>query len=203
MYNMGPGNRTKNIEARYALSMGHRTKFAAGGGVGEPVVTGALLGHDGGRDDARNISVPPGSYVVPSDCVSGLPGAAGNSLAGHVALNKLMASLPLLPDENPWGATTPKLQHGHTLPGLVPQHRLMDKSLGESKGGKVEGQEDAPIPIAAASGEYVIAPEYVRRLGLGNLARGHSILDAFVKEVRKRNINDLSKLPGPVKDGTK
>ena len=60
-----------------------------------------------------------------------------------------------------------------------------------------------PIDIMAAGGEHVIPPEMVRRIGLGDLKRGHQILDEFVKEVRKRNIRDLKKLPGPVKDGTK
>ena len=203
MADFGASNRTKNTAARFALEMGKRPRFAGGGGVNEPVVTGALHGIDGGRTDTLPISVPPGSYVVPSDVVSGMPGAQGNSLAGHNALSKLFASLPLSPDEAPYGAGSHELPKGKTIPGIVPQHRLMDASLGESKGGKVDGKDDKPIPIMAAGGEHVIAPEYVRRLGLGNLERGHKILDEFVKEVRKRNIKELSKLPPPVKDGTK
>ena len=203
MADFGASNRTKNTAARFALEMGKRPRFAGGGGVNEPVVTGALHGIDGGRTDTLPISVPPGSYVVPSDVVSGLPSAQGNSLAGHVALTKLMESLPLLPDESPYGASFPKLPKGKTIPGIVPQHHLMNASLGESKGGKVDGKDNEPIPIMAAGGEHVVVPEYVRRLGLGNLERGHRILDEFVKEVRKRNIKELQKLPGPVKDGTK
>ena len=202
MYNMGPANRTKNIEARFALSMG-RPKFQDGGGITEPVVTGPLLGYDGGRSDTRNVSVPPGSFVIPADVVSGLPGAEGNSLAGHAALTKLFASLPLLPDEAPFGAPSPNLPTGKTIPGLVPQHRLMTHALGESRGGKVGGADDKPIPVAVADGEFIAHPAYVRRLGLGNLKRGHAILDAFVDHVRKLNIKTLSKLPSTVKDGAK
>ena len=203
MADFGASNRTKNTAARFALEMGKRPRFAGGGGVNEPVVTGALHGIDGGRTDTLPISVPPGSYVVPSDVVSGMPGAQGSSLSGHVALNKLMESLPLLPDETPYGTSSPNLPKGRTIPGIVPQHRLMNASLGESKGGKVDGKDNEPIPIMAAADEHVIHPKFVRRLGLGNLERGHKILDAFVKEVRKRNIKDLQNLPGPVRDGTK
>ena len=203
MADFGASNRTKNTAARFALEMGKRPRFAGGGGVNEPVVTGPLLGTDGGRADTRNVSVPPGSFVIPADVVSGLPSAQGNSLHGHNALAKLFGSLPLLPDEAPFGASPSDLPKGKTIPGIVPQHRLMNASIGESTGGKVEGKDNTPIPIMAADGEYIVSPEHVRRIGLGNIERGHSILDKFVDEVRRNNIKTLQKLPGTVKDGTK
>ena len=203
MYAMGANNRAKNIAARFALSMGKRPHFQSGGGITSPVVTGPLLNAGPGRTDTLPVSVPPGSYVVPADVVSGLPGAQGNSLAGHVALNKLMNSLPLLPDEAPYGADSPQLTRGRTMPGLLNQHHLLASMFDKSKGGKVPHDHGEPVDIMAAGGEHVITPEQVRRLGLGSLKRGHEILDAFVQEVRKRNIKDLKKLPGPVRDGTK
>lgn len=176
---------------------------SVGGGITSPVVTGPLLDAGPGRTDTLPISVPPGSYVIPADVVSGMPGAQGNSLAGHVALNKLMEQMPLSPDEAPYGANNPKLARGHTIPGLISNRRLMRESLGEHMGGRTDEHANKPVDIMAAGGEHVIPPEMVKRIGKGNIRLGHEILDEFVKEVRKRNIKDLSKLPGPVKDGTK
>lgn len=189
--------RTKNLAANFALSFGKRKHFASGGVVGPLIDTGP------GRTDTLPISIPPGSYVVPADVVSGLPGAQGNSLAGHVALNKLMNAMPLSPDEAPYGADSPQLARGRTIPGLSNQHHLMANALDKAKGGKVEADHGEPVDIMAAGGEHILSAEQVRRIGLGNLKRGHAILDEFVKEVRKRNIRDLKKLPGPVRDGTK
>lgn len=188
-----PTERAKGSAVRFAMSMLHRAKYADGGPV-----TGPLLGWDGGRTDTLPVSVPAGAYVLPADVVSGLPGAQGNSLAGHNALNKLFSSLPLSPDEAPYGATSPTLLKSRTIPGLVSQHRLMEKGL--ATGGKTEGHGEDPVPILAAAGEHVVPPEIVKRIGLGNLNRGHAILDDFVMEVRKRNIKDLKKLPKPAKD---
>lgn len=192
-------NRAKDEAIRFALQMGKRPRlhYASGGVVGPLIDTG------GGRTDTLPISVPPGSYVVPADVVSGLPGAQGNSLAGHLALEKLMNSLPLSPDEAPYGVDSPTLARGRTIPGLTNIHHLEANELDKHKGGSVPEDQGKPIEIMAAGGEHVWPPEYVKRLGLGNLKRGHDILDDFVKEVRKQNIKDLQRLPGPVKDGTK
>lgn len=200
MTTIGPTKVAKDQAVRFALSMGKaqtRPKFAAGG------VVGPLLDTGPGRVDTLPISVPPGSYVVPADVVSGMPGAQGNSLAGHVALNKMMNALPLAPDKAPYGADTPNLARARTIPGLGSQHHLMANELDKNKGGRVPEDHGEPIDIVAAGGEHVLSPEEVKRVGMGNLERGHAILDEFVKEVRKRNIAELRKLPGPVKDGTK
>lgn len=199
---MNGSERAKSTAIRFALSMGKRQHFASGGVVGPLIDTGP------GRTDTLPISVPPGSYVVPADVVSGLPGAQGNSLAGHAALEKLMNAMPLVPDKAPYGADTPQLPRGRTIPGLANQHHLMAAELDKASGGAISGSHvpaanDDPIEIMAAGGEHVVPPEMVKRIGLGNLKRGHEILDEFVKEVRKRNIKDLKNLPGPVKDGSK
>ena len=197
---MSATNVAKNVAVRFALAMGKapaRRHFASGG------VVGPLLDTGPGRVDTLPISVPAGSFVIPADVVSGLPGAQGNSLAGHVALNKMMNALPLSPDEAPYGVDTPKLARARTIPGLGTTHHLMANELDKNKGGRVLEDHGQPVDIMAAGGEHVIPPEMVKRIGLGNLERGHSILDAFVDEVRKRNIKDLKSLPGTVKDGTK
>jgi len=190
---MSTAEHAKSTAARYALSMLKRPKFAGGGPV-----TGPLMGWDGGRTDTLPVSVPAGSYVIPADVVSGLPGAQGSSLAGHNALNKLFASLPLSPDEAPYGATSPRLARGHTIAGLFNPKRLEEKSL--ASGGKTPDEDHEAVPILAAGGEHVVPPDIVKRIGIGNLKRGHEILDDFVVEVRKRNIKDLKNLPKPAKD---
>lgn len=55
------------------------------------------------------------------------------------------------------------------------------------------------VPIIAANGEFVVGPEHVKRIGNGDLKRGHDGLDAFVKRLRKKTIAKLRKLPGPAK----
>lgn len=192
-----PGNsteRAKGEATRFALSMLKRPKFQAGGPV-----TGPLLGYGGGRTDDQAISVPAGAFVVPSDVVSGLPSAQGNSLAGHSALTKLFASLPLSPDEAPYGAKSPDLPKGRTIPGLFNQHHAMQEAL--AKGGKAGGDEahGEPVQILAANGEFIVHPAFVKRLGHGSLKLGHEILDKWVDESRKKNIVALKKLPGTVK----
>lgn len=191
-----PAERTKGTAARFALSMLKRPKFADGGSV-----TGPLMGWDGGRTDTLPIHVPSGSYVVPADVVSGLPGAQGNSLAGHNALDKLFKSMPLSPDEAPYGASPPKLPKGRTTPGLVPEHKLLTHSIeGLATGGSAGKSEGHPVPILAAAGEYVVPPEIVKRIGLGNIKRGHELLDELVMQLRKKHIKTLQKLPKPAKD---
>lgn len=192
----GPGQVAKRATVNYALSLGRRPpKFEAGGAVAGP-----LHGFEGGRTDTLPIKVPPGSYVVPADVVSGLPGAQGSSLAGHNALDKLLKSLPLSPDEAPYGATSPKLARGHTIPGEArEQHHLTHGLPVIKRGGGVHpAHKDDPVDILAAGGEHVIPPHLVKRIGMGDLDRGHAILDKFVLWARKKNIDDLRKLPGPV-----
>jgi hypothetical protein len=64
--------------------------------------------------------------------------------------------------------------------------------LGAAKHGKHEA-----IPVLTAGGEFVIAPEYVRMVGKGNINLGHKILDEFQKRAREDHIKTLQSLPGP------
>lgn len=180
-----PTEKTKGEAVRYALSMSKRPHFASGG------VVGPLLGSDGGRTDTLPISVPSGAYVVPADVVSGLPGAEGNSLAGHQKLAQLFSKPPFMPDKAPYGAISPKLGVGHS----VKKPKMAD-------GGEIDA-DGQHVDIMAAGGEFVVHPDIVKQIGDGDIKRGHDILDMFIKECRKRNIKDLQKLPGPVKRGDK
>lgn len=64
-------------------------------------------------------------------------------------------------------------------------------------GGGVAGEKG--VPIVAAGGEFVVHPEHVKRVGGGNLKKGHDELRKFVEVIRKRTIAELKKLPGPVR----
>ena len=78
-YRGGPVNGRKSMMDS-ALDVAR--KFANGG-----VVTGAVVGETGGREDAKPVDVAAGSFVIPADVVSSLGG--GNTLAGHAHLNKV------------------------------------------------------------------------------------------------------------------
>lgn len=80
-------------------------RFARGG----KVTVGAIKGPTGGRADALPISVPAGAFVIPSDCVSGMPGAGGNTEAGMRELDKMFGK----PKGRADGGTVPiKISHG-------------------------------------------------------------------------------------------
>ena len=188
---------------------------------GTGVMSGPLVAPSGGRTDILPINVAAGSYVIPADVVSGMPGAQGSSLAGHNALNKLFASTPLGMDAGPYGV---QIQKGPSIqpsiPGMLRAERHLYRSppdqeplyskggiagITDSQGGRTDGKDDnwkgkPPVPIMAAGGEQVIPPEMVEKLGAGSLSRGHRILDKFCMWVRKQNIKDLGKLPPPAKD---
>lgn len=57
--------------------------------------------------------------------------------------------------------------------------------------------DESPVEIVAAGGEYVIAPNAVAGVGGGDLQKGHSVLDDFVKSARAETIKTLKKLPPP------
>ena len=52
----------------------------------------------------------------------------------------------------------------------------------------------------AAGGEHVIPPEAVLQVGGGDQDRGHSIIDAWILNERKKLIKTLRGLPGPARD---
>jgi len=138
------------------------------------------MGHSGfihspiaGRTDKIPMGVKSGSYVMPADVLSGV--GEGNSLAGAHGLNKMFGM-------GPYGvkATT---MHATRAP----------RGRHFADGGDT-GQ---PTDIIAAGGEFVVPPEKVAQIGGGDMDRGHNLLDAFVRHVRKKTIKTLRKLPGP------
>lgn len=53
------------------------------------------------------------------------------------------------------------------------------------------------VPIKTSNGEYMLTPEQVKRIGRGDLRRGHDVLDRFVARTRENIIGQMKRLPGP------
>lgn len=169
------------------MASGGATPFFGGGeGTTTKVHVGPIHSPVAGRTDHLPMHVPSGSYVIPADIISAM--GEGNTMAGFKVANTIFSRIP--------GMTgmpgAPSLPAEASLPGADAQLGLP----GKAKGGSIE---DA-VPIVAAGGEYVISPEDVRRIGEGDLDRGHQELDLFVKAMRAKTIKTLQKLPGPKKD---
>lgn len=61
------------------------------------------------------------------------------------------------------------------------------------------GAKQDTVPILAAGGEFIIAPEHVARWGDGDVEKGHRALDKFVIETRAKIIKEMRRLKPPVK----
>ena len=145
---------------------------------------GFLRGSTPGRADSIRTSSPAGSYIIPADVVAGL--GEGNSLSGARVISEELNS-------GPWGTGLPRGGRGNSMP-------RPPRPMAVAKGGGVqEGPKGQRIPVMLSHGEYAISPEQVARIGSGNVHHGHKILDEFVKEVRKRTIKKMKKLPGPAR----
>lgn len=169
-----------------ALDIARRAKKAAGG---RATFEGFIHSDVPGRTDKHPMDVKSGSYVIPSDIVSGL--GEGNTMAGTKALDSMFKS-------GPYGAKMPKIAKGHTMPKMRMRHRKRSKSL-FAEGGQTSGFP-TPVPIIAAGGEYVIPPEKVAEIGGGDVDHGHNVLDKWVVEQRNKLVKTLKNLPPPAKD---
>jgi hypothetical protein len=161
-------------------------------GATAPSAGGFLHTAGPGRTDNLGINPHSDSYIIPADVTSGM--GEGNSLAGAKAFQGAIKSAP-------YGASMPTATHtGHRM---GPPHM----GFGHASGGKTQ-----TVPIKAAGGEIVVAPEEVQAIGHAHCApgdrqctperdrkRGFAILDALVLHVRKQTIKDLKGLKGPVK----
>ena len=85
------------------------------------------------------------------------------------------------------------LGEGNTAHGLKVLERMFPPSL------KPQRAAGGAVPIVAAGGEFIIGPEHVRRVGGGDMKKGHDALRRFVLLARKKAIKDLKSLPSPVK----
>lgn len=187
----------KDQSLAIAYSVRRRAKRAAGGFTNPMasyaersnarslgVHTGPIGGIGPGRTDIHKMSVPSGSYVLPSDSISHLGASntnAGMALASHLFGHQgpygMGADMPIHAGRGAPGMKAPKL-----APGGVPSK---DDSVG------------TPTPVITASGEFVIDPQIVKNIGKGDLKLGHAALDKFVLDLRKKHLATLRKLPKP------
>lgn len=121
----------------------------------------------------------------------------GGLLAGHGGgrTDNLHISVPrgsyILPAD-----VVSSLGENNTAAGGRVIEAMFGKGKGFSKGGMVPG---GMVPIIAASGEYHLMPDQVKKAGDGDEKNGHEALDEFVKHAREKNIKELENLPGPKK----
>lgn len=146
--------------------------------------SGPIMSAVAGRTDHHPMNVAAGSYVLPADHVSSL--GQGNTQGGMAVLGHMFGS------SGPLGiGKNPAIKRGSGAPHAPRAMKL-------AKGG-APADDDGPVPINAAGGEFVIPPEIVAEIGGGDIKRGHTILDSWVVKNRKKHIKTLSKLPGPAK----
>jgi hypothetical protein len=194
---------------------GPTNQFAAGGGAQMPwfarnearsmLHTGPIKSPVAGRTDHIPLKVPGGSYVLPADHISHL--GENNTDAGMARASHMFGTT------GPFGSNLPKVVHGRGAPSAppVPRPPVLSRSLSHttrsvfSRGGGgnyqggVQGNDDEPVDIMAAGGEFVIHPAVVREIGNGNLDHGHQILDRWVMQERKKHQKTLAGLPPPAK----
>jgi len=174
-----------------------------------PCHTGLITMAVGGRTDHIPMNVLEGSYVLPADIVSGI--GEGNTLAGSKIIDNMFKTGPfgvsyptartpapqMLPTKDP---NTSESAFSPEKYFTTPAGSTTTTNPTRAEGGPVMSGRHRPVPIVAAGGEYVIHPDVVRRLGGGDIDKGHDYLDKFVKGVRQHLIKTLSKLPGPRRD---
>lgn len=88
------------------------------------------------------------------------------------------------------------LGEGNTENGHEVLRRLFNLP-GASAPAAIHRADGGAVPIMAAGGEFVVPPEAVAEKGNGDIKKGHAVLRAFVKHVRKELIKKLKSLPNP------
>lgn len=195
----------KQMQSAQSLKRGGVLKRDMGG-----MMPGAALGAGGflhgttpGRADKVQTSAPGGSYIVPADVIAGL--GQGNSLAGARVMDAILGS-------GPHGISLPRGGGGRGAPRppapvraaanggpiqLFPERRAA---------GGVKGKQETPVLLS--HGEYSIAPHHCERIGTlkgveehpdVRRRRGHSLLDRWVVDQRKKQVREIKNLPPPVK----
>jgi hypothetical protein len=177
-------------------------RYAAGGMTGmseENMITRAAmrnLMHEGllrssipGRTDKLPMSVRAGSYVVPADIVSGM--GQGNTMAGAQILKNMFSTGPM--------GMAPMQGRGRPNIPRIPSMSMPRQPRSPQSPFARGGEAHEHVPIVAAGGEYIIAPEAVKAIGHGDMKTGHKVLDRLMLKFRKENIKDQKKLKPPKK----
>jgi hypothetical protein len=106
----------------------------------------------------------------------------------HLPLNVQPSSFVIPAD------TVSALGEGNTMAGSKVLDRMLRTGRPQDPRNFAAGGN---VPILAAGGEYMVAPEDVARIGGGNVDQGHRILNALVTQVRSGAIKRLRSLPPP------
>ena len=153
-----------------------------------PVHSSGLLNSSvPGRTDQLNRLVPAGSYIIPADVVSGL--GEGNTQSGANIIQRAIST-------GPQGMPLPHSRGSMGPPRVSPPAPYREPNANQSfaQGGSPTGGH---VPVVLAGGEYCVHPDDVKRIGNGDVRKGHRILDFFVVHARKKVIKDMKSLPGP------
>lgn len=142
--------------------------------------SGLIPGMGGGRQDNVAMNLAPHSHVIPADVVSGL--GSGNTGAGASNLESALHT-------GPFGTSLPKVPRAPKMSAAPRMPKL-------AKGGGAE----SGVKTLVSSGEYIVHPDDVRRIGGGDFDKGHDWLDRFIVHSRKQIIAHQRKLPPPVKE---
>ena len=205
-------NTARKVKARKAEG-GSLGFHAAGSRI--RLHTGPIHSAVAGRTDHLPMHVPHGAYVLPADIVSGM--GQGNTVAGFKIAKQLPSifSASFYGQEKagagkPYGGSfygrskagegTPYGGEGLPYHGPSPKKASggpADVSSDDGSGGQGNGEG---VPIVAAGGEHVYHPDEVRKIGNGDVDRGHKILDEFVVNYRDHLRQTLKALPGPKKN---
>ena len=159
----------------------------------KPIKHSGVKSHSGpihspvaGRTDHLPMHVKSGSYVIPADIIGAM--GEGNTMAGFKIARRMFSTKPYSQDDHPYSKSE------------VPYNGSAGPYGAKLKADGGATSEAGTVPIVAAGGEYVLAPEDCLSIGRGNIDHGHQILDEFVKNFRQKTIKTLQKLPGPKKD---
>lgn len=144
-----------------------------------------------GRTDAHKTQVPSGSYVLPADIISAR--GQGNTAAG---MNVFQSMFKMGPYGSPAGSIRP----GRTMPKPMVAPKMMKPMMASGGGKGGSSNIGKPTPVHLAGGELIIPPDRLMAIVHPNLKVAHEIMDKFVVAERKKHINTLKRLPGPVRD---
>jgi hypothetical protein len=156
------------------------TRSEARGADSSGPALGFLHGSTPGRADDVQTTALAGSHIIPADVVAGL--GEGNSLAGARKMQEIIST-------GPHGTSLPRGGGGRGPPRPPGEFR-------DSKGGGISAER---TKVALSHGEFAVHPRDVLRFGHGDEKAGHDYWDKFIVEQRKKQIDKLKKLPGPVK----
>ncbi len=88
------------------------------------------------------------------------------------------------------------LGENNTMAGM----RVLEKMFPHSAPKKPHRASGGAVPVAIADGEFCVHPSDVKRVGGGDIAYGHEILDHWVMQLKDDHIKTLKGLEPPVKD---